>query len=48
MGMKKKTFQGDHFGVNLGTWHALTIYDQAPNEANSEDNHPVVLLTTFR
>ena len=34
----KETFQGDHLGANLGTGHALTIYDQTPNEANSSDN----------
>ena len=26
----KETFQGDHLGANLGTGHALTIYDQTP------------------
>ena len=34
--MTRKTFQGDHFGVNLGTGHALTSMIQTPNEANSK------------
>ena len=34
----KETFQGDKLGENLGKRHALTIYDQTPNEANSLDN----------
>ena len=36
MGITRKTFQGDHFGVNLETGHALTSIIQTPNEANSE------------
>ena len=34
----KETFQGDHLGENLGLGHALNIYVQTPNEANSSDN----------
>ena len=34
----KETFQGDHLWENIGTGHALTIYDHSPNEANSSDN----------
>ena len=34
----KETFQGEHLGENIGTWHALTVYDQTPNEAKSSDN----------
>ena len=45
--MTRKTFQGDHFGVSQGTKHTLYLYDQTPDEANSEDNNPIVLLTTF-
>ena len=30
--------QGDHLGVNIGIGHALTIYEQTLNEANSSDN----------
>ena len=26
----KETFQGDHLGENIGTWNALTMYDQTP------------------
>ena len=36
MGITRKTFQGDHFGANLGTGHALTSMIKTPNEANSE------------
>ena len=46
--MARKTFQGDHLGVNQGTGHALTFMIKTPNEANSENNNPAVLLTTFR
>ena len=41
----KETFQGDHLGANLGIGHALTIYDQTPNEANSSDNRKQLRLT---
>ena len=41
----KETFQGDQLGANLGTWHALTIYDQTPNDANSSDNGKHLQLT---
>ena len=34
----KETFQGSYLGDDLGTGHALTIYDQIPKEANSSDN----------
>ena len=34
----KEIFQGDHLGSNLGIGHALTIYDQNLDEANSSDN----------
>ena len=47
-GMKvnaKETFQGDHLGENIGIGHALTIYDQTPNEANSSDNRKHLRLT---
>ena len=49
LGMKvndKETFQGDHLGANLGTGHALTIYDQTPNEANSSNNKKHLDLNT--
>ena len=37
-GNDKETFQGDHLGANLGTGHALTVYDHSPKVANSSDN----------
>ena len=48
MGMTRKTFQGDHFRVSLGTGHALTSMIKTPNGANSEANNRTILLITFR
>ena len=45
-GNDKETFQGDQLGENLGTGHALTIYDQTPNEANSLDNRKHLIFDT--
>ena len=36
MGITRKTFQGDYFGVNLGIGHGLTSMIETPNKANSE------------